>query len=165
MGEMAGEVGAELVQRGRPQARLQQPLCLACPLQQRAVDQLLDRAAAAGVAGTDLHQGRCAHGQVDVMQGDRRRIVGQLAATPMAAGAAYQAGLVQLCQQAADHHWMGRQAGRQLLGGAWAILADQVRHHVQGVRERVRGFHVTTLVTFISPVQGPYLFHMDTFVL
>ena len=73
--------------------------------------------------------------------------------------------LVQLRQQTADHHRMGRQAGRQLPGGARAILADQMRHHVQGVRERVRGFHVTTLVTFISPVQGPHLFHMDTFVL
>jgi hypothetical protein len=31
MGEMAGEVGAELVQRGRLQARFEQPLCLACP--------------------------------------------------------------------------------------------------------------------------------------
>ena len=165
MGEMAGEVGAELVQRGRPQARLQQPLCLACPLQQRAVDQLLDRAAAAGVAGADLHQRWCAHGQIDVMQGDRCSVAGQLAATAMTAGAAYQAGLVQLRQQTADHHRMGRQAGRQLPGGARAILADQMRHHVQGVRERVRGFHVTTVVTFISPVQGPYLFHMDTFVL
>ena len=76
MGEMACEVGAELVQRGRLQARLQQPLCLACPLQQRAVDQLLDRAAAAGVAGADLHQRWCAHGQIDVMQGDRCSVAG-----------------------------------------------------------------------------------------
>jgi hypothetical protein len=78
------------------------------------------------------------------MQGDRRGVAGQLAAAAMTAGAAHQAGLVQLRQQAADHHRMGRQAGRQLLGGARAILADQVRHHVQGVGERVRGFHVTT---------------------
>jgi len=99
------------------------------------------------------------------MQGDGCGIAGQLAATAMTTGAVNQARPVQLRQQAADHHRMGRQAGRQLLGGARAVLTDQVRHHMQGVREQVRGFHVTTLVTFISPVQGPYSFHMDTFVL
>lgn len=57
MGEMAGEVGAELVQRGRLQPRFEQALRFARPFEQGAVDQPLDRAATAGVAGADWTSG------------------------------------------------------------------------------------------------------------
>ncbi|KAJ9649131.1 hypothetical protein H2198_010953 [Neophaeococcomyces mojaviensis] len=162
---MSGEVGAELVQRGRLQPRFEQALRLACALEQGAVDQLLDRAAATRIAGPDLHQRRCAHGQIDVMQGNCGSIAGQQAAAAVAAGTAHQAGLLELRQQAPDHHRMGGQARCQLLGGARGGLADQVRHYMQGVGKRVRGFHVTTIVTFKSSVESPHSFHMDTFVL
>ncbi len=99
------------------------------------------------------------------MQGDRCGIACQQAATAVATGAAHQAGLVQLCQQATDHHRMGRQARGQLFGGARARLADQMGHHVQRIGERVREFHVTRIVTFKSPVEGLLSFHMDTSVL
>ncbi|KAG1221467.1 hypothetical protein G6F35_005973 [Rhizopus arrhizus] len=159
---MAGEFGTELVQRGCLQALFEQPLGLARALQQGAVDQVLDRATAAGIAGTDLYQRRRAYGQIDVVQGDGGGVAGQLAAAAVAACGVHQAGPVQLRQQAPDHHRMGRQARRQLFGGARCALADQVRHHVQGIGKRVRGLHVTTIVTFKSPVQSLLSFHMDT---
>ncbi|MNI73375.1 hypothetical protein D3C73_1293770 [compost metagenome] len=45
------------------------------------------------------------------------------------------------------------------------MLADQMGHHVQGIGERIRGFHVTKIVTFKPAVEGLLSFHMDTFVL
>ncbi len=161
---MAGEVGAQLIQGAGLQARFEQALGLARAVLQGLVDQLLDRAATAAVALADLHQRRRTDGQVDVVQADLRCIACQLAAAAVAARAAHQPGLVHLRQQAADHHRVGRQAGGQLFGGTRAFLADQVGHHVQGVGERVSGFHVTTIVTFKPSVEGPLLFHLDTFV-
>src|SRR5690348_3949200 len=96
MGKMAGEVGAKLVEGGCLQPLLEQALRFAGTLQQGLVDQLLDRAAAPAFAGTDLDHRRRADGLVDVVQGDRRRIAGELAAATVAARAAYQAGLVHL---------------------------------------------------------------------
>ncbi|MNR64841.1 hypothetical protein D3C85_1876290 [compost metagenome] len=67
------------------------------------------------------------------MQGDLRRLPGELGATPVATHGGHQAAFVQGRQKKADHHGMGRQAGGELLGGARTVLADQMGHHVQGV--------------------------------
>ncbi|KAG0924647.1 hypothetical protein G6F32_013834 [Rhizopus arrhizus] len=120
------------------------------------VGVVVDRARAARIAAAALEAAG---------EGDGGGVAGQLAAAAVAACGVHQAGPVQLRQQAPAHHRMGRQARRQLFGGARCALADQVRHHVQGIGKRVRGLHVTTIVTFKSPVQSLLSFHMDTFVL
>jgi len=147
VGQMAGEGLAQGGQGGVVQAGLEQGLGLAVTVVERVVDHALHRAAAAGLAGAGVQQRRRTDGHVHVIQRDLRRFPGQLAAAAMATHAGDQPALVQSGQQAPDHHRMGWQAGGELLGGARAVLADQMGHHVQRVRELVTGFHVTTVVT------------------